>query len=93
MGIENFIIFLLMISSILKCNVFSLVYLLFIIKYPTVYNKADYLMHLNIYMAFIIFINYLFLVLNLTPKISPVGFPYPFDKYPKNWIINENPIY
>ena len=93
MVIENFIILLLMISCIIKCNFFSLVYLLFVIRYPTVYQKTDYLIHLNIYMAFILFVNYLFLILNLTPKISPVAFPAPFNKYPDNWMKDETPIY
>jgi len=46
---ENFIMMLMMISLVLKCNLFSLAYLLLLVRYPTVDSKTDFLIRMIFY--------------------------------------------
>ena len=79
-----------MLSLVLKCNLFSLIYLLFIVRYSTVDSKTDFLTRLNFYMAFCLLINYSLILMNLSPKISPRPYPSPFSQFPKDWINKKN---
>ena len=91
--IEGVILFLIMLSLCFKCNIFSLIYLLFLFRYPNVGSKSGYMVRLGFYMAVIIFINYALLLLNLTEEISPRKFPKPYYRYP-DWdgAVNPNSI-
>jgi len=72
-------------SLILKSNLISLVYLLFVLKYSFTSpdNKANVIVKINTYVAILLFLQYLVYVLNLTSKTSPVKFPDGFSSYPK----------
>jgi len=46
---ENFIMMLMMISLVLKCNLFSLAYLLLVLRYWTVDSKTDFMIRMVFY--------------------------------------------
>jgi len=83
---ENFIMMLMMISLVLKCNLFSLAYLLLVLRYSSVDSKTDYLIRMIYYLAICLLTNYFLILLNLNPKISPRPFPSPFKEFPADWI-------
>lgn len=82
--IENAVLFVLMLSVILKSNLFALIYLLFIIKYLRSPAKQNLLVKLTIYLAFCLTAQYLLFLLNLTAEISPAPFPQHLSGYPDN---------
>lgn len=72
-AIESTILLCFMLSLVIKANIFSLVYLAFIIRYMTasVNSKMLVLMRINTYMGFFIFIQYALILINLTCITSP----------------------
>lgn len=50
-GMESLILFILMISVVLKANIFSMVYFIFIIRYLTVKGKTQLLVHATVIIA------------------------------------------
>jgi len=82
--IEIFMIFLLMLSLVLKSNLISLFYFVFVLRSVTTNLKTSLLVRVNIYMAIIFALQYFFYTLNLTASSSPAPFPIGFDRYPMN---------
>ena len=83
MVFENIICLILMISVTLKANIFSLVYLIFIIKFITSEQKTHLMVRLVSYTSLCLFIQYMFFVVNLTDQSSPILFPSQFYHFPK----------
>jgi len=83
MFVECFIILNLMISLVLKANVFSLLYLIFIFRFATIQNKTSLLIKLNMYLTLSICVQYLLYLCNLNGHTSPKVFPTGYENYPK----------
>ena len=64
MIIENFIIFLLMMSIVLRSNVYSLVYIVLLFRFNQIQEKEVFFIKINGYIATVIFICYLMNLLN-----------------------------
>ena len=60
-----------MVSMILKSNVFSFVYLVFIYRYVTCPSKVRLLVRMSRYIALMFTVQYLLYILNLTSSTSP----------------------
>jgi len=73
-------------SLLLKSNMISLIYLLFVIRYSFTKpeNKGRIIVKINTYVSIMLFFQYLAYVINLTSKTSPKPFPKEFETYPKN---------
>jgi hypothetical protein len=80
--LENICLFLLMISVVLKANVFALIYLIFIFKYLMSSAKQNLLVRMASYISLCLIIQYMMFVLNLTDEISPIPFPSGLTGYP-----------
>lgn len=72
---ENLILFVLIISVVLKANIFSLVYLLFILKFLMSRGKTHLLVKMVTYMSICFVLQYSLFLFNLTSAISPAPFP------------------
>jgi hypothetical protein len=75
LAFESIILLVLMISVVLKSNVFSLIYMLFIFKYLLSRAKAELLVRLVLMISVTFAFQYLFYVINLTSNSSPLPFP------------------
>lgn len=64
MMIENLIMFLLMMSIVLRSNVYSLVYIVFLFRFNQVQEKELFFIKISGYMAAVILMSYLMLLLN-----------------------------
>jgi len=84
MVFETLTLLILMISVVLKSNVFSIFYLIFMLKYFFSRQKVRLLVRMVIYIAVTFFIQYAMFVANLTAHTSPAPFPLQFDGYPAN---------
>ncbi len=84
MVLESLIILTLMISAVLKANVFSIVYLIFIIRFLTSGSRTHLLVHMVGIISFALISNYIAYVLNLTSNTSAAPFPRRFGNYPQN---------
>lgn len=84
LAFECLILLILMVSVVLKANVFSLIYLLFILKYLRSRSKTELLVRMVTYMALCFLCQYALFVFNLTDEISPSPFPEQFKHYPRN---------
>lgn len=73
--LEILMIMLLMVSLVLKSNLVSFVYWIFVLKSVTTNQKTKLLVRINTYVSFFFAIQYLFFVLNLTASTSPAPFP------------------
>jgi hypothetical protein len=82
LAFESIILLVLMISVILKSNIFSLIYLLFIFKYLLSRAKAELLVRLVLMISVTFAFQYLFYVMNLTSNSNPIPFPRQFRGYP-----------
>mmetsp|Transcript_21579 Transcript_21579/g.33233 ORF Transcript_21579/g.33233 Transcript_21579/m.33233 type:complete len:262 (-) Transcript_21579:5310-6095(-) len=82
MFFECIMIFLLMISLVMKANLYSIVYLIFIIRFATTTSKTQLLIRLNTYMSIALALQYFLYLLNLTAHTSPAPFPPGFTGYP-----------
>lgn len=71
-----------MVSMILKANIFSIVYLLFIFRYVQCSVKIHLLVRLVKYMSICFVLQYVLFLLNLTAQSAPQTFPYQFARYP-----------
>lgn len=71
LGIECLILLVSMVSMLLKANVFSFVYLVFIYRYFTCPSKVRLLVRMSHYIAFMFTAQYLLYILNLTSSTSP----------------------
>jgi hypothetical protein len=72
---ENLILFLLVVSVVLKANIFSLVYLLFIFKFLMSRSKTHLLVKMVTYIGVCFVLQYALFLFNLTSAISPAPFP------------------
>lgn len=88
--LESVILLILMISAMLKANVISLIYLIFILKYMVSYQKSQLLVRLCIYISSLLFIQYMLFVLNLTAQSSPCPYPSQFHYYPQHYNLTTN---
>ena len=79
MAFEAAIIFLLMISIVVKANLFSLLFLIFIFKFALTTSKTELLVRANTYMCILFMVEYIVYLLNMTKTTSP-------RKYPKSWL-------
>jgi hypothetical protein len=80
--LEVIMIFLLMLSIVLKSNVVSLFYFVFVIRSVRTSLKTSLLVRVNLYVSIIFAIQYLLYTLNLTSSSSPAPYPIGFEKYP-----------
>jgi hypothetical protein len=81
---ESIILFVLMLSVVLKANLFSLIYMAFIVKYVVSRNKSFLLVRMIVYIAICFMAQYMLFMLNLTDAVSPSHFPEQFEEYPRN---------
>ena len=72
-----------MISVVLKANVFSIIYLFFIVKYLLGRGKAELLVRLNLMICITFALQYLFYLLNLTAYSNPQPFPAQMRYFPQ----------
>lgn len=84
LAFENLVLLVLMVSVVMKANIFSLIYLLFIVRYLTSKSKTDLLVHAVALISLCFVSQYLLYLLNLTYTISPAPFPRQFANYPRN---------
>lgn len=80
--VEQVIILVLMVSIVMKANVFSFIYLLFVVRYIQLERKQELLVKLTKYMSIFVIVQYLFCLLNLHSYLSPIKFPDEFTDYP-----------
>ena len=79
---EALIVFVLMVSIVLKSNILSIIYLLFVFKYIQCRSKVQLLVHLAATISITFVAQYLLLVINLTHHVSPSPYPFQFSSYP-----------
>lgn len=72
----------LMLSIMMKANIFSMIYLAFVFKYVLSKGKTELLVRMTIYIGICICVQYLLFFLNLTHDISPSPYPTFFHGYP-----------
>ena len=89
---ESLCLLVLLISIIMKANIFSLIYLSFIFKYVMSRGKTDLLVRMTTYIAICISIQYLLFMLNLTHETSPSPYPEFLRGYPlrEKWSKEKN---
>jgi hypothetical protein len=75
---------LVMLSLVLKSNMWSWFYILFVFRSVTTNNKTSLLVNMNTYIAILFVAQYFCFLLNLTSSTSPGPFPDGFKDYPKN---------
>jgi hypothetical protein len=72
---ETVIMLILLTSIALKSNVFSLIYIIFVFRYPFVVNKHELLARLCFYISISLTLQYLLYLLNMTHISFPQTFP------------------
>jgi hypothetical protein len=80
--IEALIIMSLMFSLLLKANLFSLVFLVFIYKFAGSTSKTELLVRVNTYQSILFLVSYFLFLMNLTSHTSPQEFPDGFKGFP-----------
>ena len=96
MAFETIILLILMVSIVLKANIFSIIYLIFILRYVTSRAKTHLLVRMAMYVSVCLACQYFLFMLNLTDHTSPAPFPaqlvrvFPLVQ-PTAWI-NASPI-
>jgi hypothetical protein len=81
---EILMIMLMMVSLVLKSNLVSFVYWIFVLRSVFTNQKTKLLVRINTYMSFFFAAQYFFYVMNLTSKTSPAPFPEGQTSYPRN---------
>jgi hypothetical protein len=84
--IEALIIMSLMMSMLLKANLFSLVFLVFIYKFSGSSSKTELLVRVNTYQSILFLVSYFLFLMNLTANTSPQEFPDGFKGFPMHKI-------
>ena len=83
---EALIMISLMISIALKSNFFALIYLIFVIRYPFLKERAYFYKKLALYISICIVLQYAFYWLNLTVKTEVQHYKFPkikvFENFP-----------
>jgi hypothetical protein len=82
--LEILMIMLMMISLVLKSNMLSFFYWIFVLKSISTNNKTALLVRINTYTSIFLSLQYAIYVLNLTQNTSRAPFPKGFENYPKN---------
>lgn len=82
MVMEQLVLLISMVSMILKANIFSFIYLVFIYKFFSSPTKVRLLVRMNFYIAMLFFTQYLLYIFNLTSGTSPQPFPKKLINYP-----------
>ena len=72
---EAFIILLLMVSIIIKANLISFIFLIFIFKFSLSRSKTDLIVRANTYTSILFIATYIVYLVNLTTQTSPQKFP------------------
>jgi hypothetical protein len=83
--LESVIQFLLMLSIVIKANVYSLIYLIFIYRFIRIRTRTELLIKINFYMALFFVVQYVLYLINLTASTSPANFPPGFYGYPQKY--------
>jgi len=73
-----------MVSIVLKANIFSVIYLIFILRYVTSRAKTHLLVRMAMYVSVCLACQYFLFMLNLTAQTSPAPFPAQFTGYPRH---------
>jgi hypothetical protein len=81
---ESLMLLLILVSTLLKANAFSFLFMIFILKAAISRNKTQVLMRANLFISFFLMFQYLLFLSNLTASTSPAPFPKGFFAYPKN---------
>lgn len=84
MAFETIILLILMVSIVLKANIFSVIYLIFILRYVTSKAKTHLLVRMAMYVSVCLACQYFLFMLNLTAQTSPAPFPAQFAGYPRH---------
>ena len=72
---EALIVFVLMLSIVLKSNILSVIYLLFLFRYVQCRSKVQLLVHMAVFISITFVLQYFLLVINLTHHVSPSPYP------------------
>lgn len=73
-----------MVSIVLKANIFSIIYLIFILRYVTSRAKTHLLVRMAMYVSVCLACQYFLFMLNLTDHTSPAPFPAQLAGYPSH---------
>jgi len=79
-----------MVSIVLKANIFSIIYLIFVLRYLTSGAKTHLLVRMTMYVAICFACQYILFMLNLTAQTSPAPFPAQLTGYPAHKGAPEN---
>lgn len=94
---ETVIVFLLMISLMMKANMWSLIYMIFIFKFSLSRNKTNIMIRISLYLSVSLFVQYALYLLNMTANSSLTAFPKignpSMANYPENYMKGHDPIY
>lgn len=93
MVFETLVLLILMVSIVLKSNVISIVYLLFIVKYIYSPSKTKLILHMIYFVSIAFSAQYIMYVMNLTHHTSPLNYPEQFKNYPYNGITYAFPFF
>jgi hypothetical protein len=91
--LESVIIFLLTTSLIMKANIWSMVYLLFVFKFACTRNKTNLMVRMCGYLSVSMFVQYGLYLLNLTANSSTQPFPDEWANYPVGHMTGDDPDY
>lgn len=80
---------IMMLSLVMKANLISLMYLIFLFKYAFSVRKTDLLVRFQTYMTITLGLQYIAYLLNLNAMTSPAPFPPGFFAYPKNAVTHK----
>lgn len=90
LALEQLIMLIMMLSLVMKANLISLMYLIFLFKYAFSGRKTDLLVRFQTYMTITLALQYIAYLLNLNANTSPAPFPPGFFAYPKNDVVHAN---
>lgn len=79
---EQCILFLLMMAMLLKSNVYSIVYLVYVIKYMLTDTKVRLLTRLVRTVCLVMMLQYSLFLTNMVAHLSPIAMPEQFSNYP-----------
>jgi hypothetical protein len=83
LALEQLIMLIMMLSLVMKANLISVMYLIFLVKYAFSIRKTDLLVRFQTYMTITLGLQYIAYLLNLNAMTSPAPFPPGFFAYPK----------
>lgn len=89
--VESLVFTMLMISLMLKANVVSVIFLLFIIRFAFTQSKSEVLQRATIYLCFLFVLMYFLYLINLTSKSQVQSFP-SFPRGLKNYPVIGNDV-